>query len=114
MIDPGDRDDANGVSTKARPEHSVSAAEPAKGERWTICAADHVHWGANGGAGLLFRYGGGSEPTYLLARRSRWVDHGLTWGIPGGAIRLGESPETAARREAMEEIGYLPRLSEIS
>jgi len=48
------------------------------------------------------------EPKYLLARRSRWVDEGGNWGIPGGAIRVGESPEMAARREIVEEIGVLP------
>jgi 8-oxo-dGTP diphosphatase len=84
-------------------------ARPAPGERWTICALDHVHWGANGGAGLLLRYrSADSEPRYLLALRSRWVDEPATWGIPGGAIRDGESPEDAARRETFEEIGRLP------
>jgi 8-oxo-dGTP pyrophosphatase MutT (NUDIX family) len=43
-----------------------------------------------------------------LQQRSRWVDEGGTWGIPGGAIRDGKSPEAAARREAHEEIGRLP------
>ena len=51
---------------------------------------------------------GAVEPSYLLARRSRLVDEGGTWGIPGGAIRNGESPEAAARREIAEEIGELP------
>ncbi len=85
-------------------------------ERWTICNDDHVHWGALGGAGLLLRYApGGAEPTYLLQQRSRTVDQGGTWGVPGGAIKPGESPETAARRETLEEIGTLPpyRVSEI-
>jgi 8-oxo-dGTP pyrophosphatase MutT (NUDIX family) len=36
------------------------------------------------------------------------VDYGGTWGIPGGAIRDGESPEVTARREVAEEIGVLP------
>ncbi len=81
----------------------------ASGERWTICSSGHVHWGANGGAGLLFRYAPlGADPKYLLTQRSRWVDEGGTWGIPGGAIRQGESPEAAARREAQEEIRRLP------
>jgi 8-oxo-dGTP diphosphatase len=84
-------------------------ARPAPGERWTICALDHVHWGANGGAGLLLRYRpADSEPRFLLALRSRWVDEPATWGIPGGAIRDGETPEQAARRETIEEIGQLP------
>jgi 8-oxo-dGTP pyrophosphatase MutT (NUDIX family) len=78
-------------------------------ERWTSCELDHVHWGVNGGAGLLVRYAPeNAEPIYLLAQRSRWVDEGGRWGIPGGAIRDGESPEMAARRETVEEIGTLP------
>jgi len=86
-----------------------SSAQPAAGERWTICRLGHVHWGANGGAGLLLRHAiSGSQPRYLLALRSRWVDEPATWGIPGGAIRAGESPEAAARREMSEEIGHVP------
>jgi 8-oxo-dGTP diphosphatase len=84
------------------------AAKPGAGERWTICPLDHVHWGANGGAGLLLRYApAGAEPRFLLALRSRSVDEPATWGIPGGAIRDCESPESAARREMIEEIGQL-------
>jgi 8-oxo-dGTP pyrophosphatase MutT (NUDIX family) len=78
-------------------------------ERWTICEKGHVHWGAAGGAGFLFRYvPQEGEPTYLLQQRSRWVDYGGTWGIPGGAVRDGESPEVTARREVTEEIGVFP------
>ncbi len=87
----------------------VSGQQAAPGDRWTICGLDHVHWGANGGAGLLLRrQRSGAEPFYLLTKRSRLVDEGGTWGIPGGAIRDGESPEPAARRETLEEIGRLP------
>jgi 8-oxo-dGTP diphosphatase len=75
-------------------------------DRWTICEEGHVHWGADGAAGLLLRHVPlNGEPLYLLQERSRWVDHPRTWGIPGGAIRPGESPEVTARREAEEEIG---------
>ncbi|MGD0344932.1 MAG: NUDIX hydrolase [Acidimicrobiales bacterium] len=79
-------------------------------DRWTICHVNHVHWGALGGAGLLLRYGFSLsvEPQFLLQQRSRWVDEGGTWGIPGGAIRAGESPEETARRESEEEVGTLP------
>lgn len=30
------------------------------------------------------------------------------WYFPGGAVRRGESPEAAARREAQEEVGIIP------
>ena len=86
-----------------------TTARSALGERWTICTLDHVHWGANGGAGLLLRHTPAEgEPRYLLALRSRSVDEPATWGVPGGAIRDGETPEAAARRETVEEIGQLP------
>jgi 8-oxo-dGTP diphosphatase len=43
------------------------------------------------------------------------VDEGGTWGIPGGALKEGETPEQAARREAKEEISVLPsyRVSDV-
>jgi len=86
-----------------------SPQTPAPGERWTVCTLGHVHWGANGGAGLLFRHApAATEPKFLLSRRSRLVDEPGKWGIPGGAIRDGESPEAAARREVQEEIASLP------
>lgn len=86
-----------------------NVAQPDIGEHWTICAVGHVHWGANGGAGLLLRHiVPGSEARFLLALRSRWVDEPATWGMPGGAIRAGESAEEAARREMREEVGQLP------
>jgi len=76
---------------------------------WTICDLGHVHWGTAGAAGFLLRYvPEKGDPTFLLQRRSSSVDYSGTWGIPGGAIGEGESPEAAARRETLEEIGYLP------
>jgi 8-oxo-dGTP pyrophosphatase MutT (NUDIX family) len=78
-------------------------------DRWIICEKGHVHWGAAGGAGLLFRYSPHvDEDQYLLQLRSQSLDRGGTWGIPGGAMRDGESPEATARREAEEEMGPLP------
>jgi len=78
-------------------------------DRWTTCRLGHIHWGALGGAGLLLRYAPKQGvPRYLLEQRSRWVDEGGSWGIPGGAIRSGESPEDAALRETEEEIAGLP------
>jgi 8-oxo-dGTP pyrophosphatase MutT (NUDIX family) len=78
-------------------------------ECWAICDLGHVHWGSAGGAGFLFRYVPlEGEPCFLLQQRSSAVDYPGTWGIPGGAIRDGESPESAAKREFGEEIGRLP------
>ena len=78
-------------------------------DRWIFCENGHGHWGSRGGAGILFRYTPKQgESTYLLAQRAQSVDYGGSWGIPGGAIREGESPEVAARREAKEEIGEIP------
>jgi 8-oxo-dGTP diphosphatase len=78
-------------------------------DRWTGCDKGHVHWGAAGAAGVLFRYvPQRGKPVYLLQQRSRWVDYGGTWGIPGGAIKDGESPEETARREVEEEFGMIP------
>ena len=40
-------------------------------------------------------------PALLLVRCS----YRVRWNLPGGSIRRGETPETAARRELAEEIG---------
>jgi 8-oxo-dGTP pyrophosphatase MutT (NUDIX family) len=45
---------------------------------------------------------------YLLAERSRWVDEGGTWGIPGARSMMARRLGAAARREAAEEIWPLP------
>jgi len=82
---------------------------PGSPDRWTFCRLGHIHWGAHGGAGLLLRHvPRNGEPEYLLTERSRQVDEGGTWSMPGGAIHDGESPQAAAHREATEEIWPVP------
>ncbi|WP_430788805.1 NUDIX domain-containing protein [Actinoplanes sp. G11-F43] len=52
----------------------------------------------------------GDDGRILLVRHAgdpRW------WGVPGGAVEIGETPEMAAGREILEEIGVrigVPRL----
>jgi 8-oxo-dGTP pyrophosphatase MutT (NUDIX family) len=59
-------------------------------------------------AAAILRDGAGR---YLLQRRDDlahiWFPD--TWGLFGGAIEPGETPEAALRRELAEEIGVVPR-----
>src|SRR6266850_8178004 len=50
-------------------------------------------------AGLVLVKGG----QVLLVRQYRLLVNGLAWEIPGGKVDSAETPEQAARREALEE-----------
>jgi len=41
----------------------------------------------------------------LLVQQYRLITRGLSWEIPGGGLDAGEDPETAVRRECLEEAG---------
>ncbi len=75
---------------------------------WVCCRFGHRHWGTAGAAGLLVHRDGTAGLEVLLEHRARWVAHGGTWGIPGGALQHGESPQVGAVREAIEELGIHP------
>jgi mutator protein MutT len=44
---------------------------------------------------------------WLVSRRADDVHLGGLWEFPGGKIKLGESVESAAVREALEEVGVV-------
>lgn len=44
----------------------------------------------------------------LLIHRHRFIPDTWGWEVPGGGIEPGETPEQAARREALEETGWRP------
>lgn len=62
-------------------------------------------WGRYGAAGVLLRHRSDDGDWYFLALRSGFTHKGGTWALPGGAIDLHETPEEAAVREFVEEIG---------
>lgn len=66
-------------------------------------AADEGFWGKRGAGALMVARGTGRV---LLTLRSSGVRNPGTWGLPGGALEEGESPESGARREAAEELGF--------
>jgi 8-oxo-dGTP pyrophosphatase MutT (NUDIX family) len=75
------------------------------GDGFVGCDCGRRHWGRFGAAGLLVLHGG----TVLLQHRARWSHEGGTWGVPGGALDVGESPLQGALREANEEAGVPAR-----
>jgi ADP-ribose pyrophosphatase len=49
------------------------------------------------------------EPLILLERQYRHAAQSMMWELPAGRIDDGESPLAAARRELLEETGYVAR-----
>ncbi|MCL2465009.1 MAG: NUDIX domain-containing protein, partial [Micrococcales bacterium] len=77
------------------------------GDGWVACRCGRRHWGLLGAAGLLVVRGNdrGAGAEVLLQHRAAWSDQGDTWGVPGGALRPGETAVAGALREAREEAG---------
>lgn len=80
------------------------------GDQWVYGPNGEKVWGAFGAAGVLVW--NRDTDSVLLQLRAEWSHHGGTWGIPGGAIRKGESARDGALREAHEEAGVPENLLE--
>ena len=72
------------------------------GDAWVEGPDGKRYWGRFGAAGALVWH---PPVGVLLQLRAEWSHHGLTWGIPGGALKAGESAHHAALRESHEEAG---------
>jgi 8-oxo-dGTP pyrophosphatase MutT (NUDIX family) len=99
-LEPGSSQEAisNNIAELRHAGHpeaqSVAIAEKEAGKSRNDSASPNC-------AGILFRAPG---PQYLLVKRS---DTG-EWEQPGGHLESGETPEEAAARECVEEIGGCP------
>jgi 8-oxo-dGTP pyrophosphatase MutT (NUDIX family) len=80
------------------------------GDQWVYGPNGEKVWGAFGAAGVLVW--NRDTDCILLQLRAEWSHHGGTWGIPGGAMRKGESAREGALREAHEEAGVPEELLE--
>lgn len=74
------------------------------GDAWVEGPDGQRFWGRFGAAGLLVHVDG----VVLLQHRVGWSHFGGTWGLPGGARKMGEDAVAGAMREAAEEAG-VPR-----
>jgi 8-oxo-dGTP pyrophosphatase MutT (NUDIX family) len=72
------------------------------GDAWVYGPDGTRFWGRWGAAGLLVWH---RELGVLLQHRIAWSHHGGTWGLPGGALKEGETAIVGALREANEEAG---------
>ena len=81
-----------------------------KGDAWVTSPSGDKYWGLFGAAGVLVWH---RRLGVLLQHRVAWSHHGGTWGLPGGALKEGETAVEGALREAHEEAGVPPELLEV-
>lgn len=97
-------DSENYRTEKARDEPPRRQLPPYEqrdpGDTWVEGPDGSKFWGKFGAAGLLVW---NRNLGVLLQHRVSWSHFGGTWGLPGGARKLGEAAVDAALREAAEE-----------
>ncbi|MBG6053628.1 8-oxo-dGTP pyrophosphatase MutT (NUDIX family) [Salinibacterium sp. CAN_S4] len=89
------------------PLNSLPRRPHGPGDEWVYGENGEKFWGSFGAAGLLVWH---RTLGVLLQHRSLWSHFGGTWGLPGGALKPGESAVAGAMREANEEAGVDPEL----
>ncbi|AWT25866.1 MULTISPECIES: NUDIX domain-containing protein [Corynebacterium] len=78
------------------------------GDGWAVGVDGIRRWGTLGAAGLFLTTVEDGVTLLLVQHRAMWTNFGGTWGIPGGAVDVGETVTEAALRETMEETGVDP------
>lgn len=117
MSPPNDDPPDNGASRLPRPWTLLSAEQETdyrilrvRNERWRNPRNDHempiVRVTCPDWVNVLAFT---DDDQAILVRQFRFGTGGNTLEIAGGVIEPGEAPDHAARRELLEETGYLPR-----
>ena len=84
------------------------ATQQIHGDGWAVGVDGVRRWGTLGAAGLFLTNRENDTTLLLVQHRAAWTNFGGTWGIPGGAVEVGEDAESAALRETQEETGVDP------
>ena len=97
--------DLTGAPTSSQPVVDAVVAATNEPDAQAPIIDDNAIEPATRGAGILFV---APDGTALFLKRGPGGDFPGAWCLPGGTIEDGETREEAAKREAVEELGFLP------